>query len=113
MKNLNWGMALASDGRYQIVDTTMSVGIRDDYSRLLSEPFTFFVAPAWWIDERLGIFYNDQYDRQRKEAKRYREREIKNLILEYHGVEERKPRPTWSDDYWEEETTDWFRIKKR
>ena len=106
MKRYNYGVALAVDGDFQTINTIAGPGIKDDYSRTRSEPFTFFVAPHNWIDEKLKIssLTGKVYDRHRHNQMLNCSK-IKELILEYHGIAETKP--SWSD----EPDTDWH-IKK-
>ena len=93
---LNYGVALASSGEYQIVDTTSSPGIKDDYSLTRYEAFTFLVAPHGWIDSRLGIkFLTGGYKSGRRSAIEDHLR-IKNLILKFHGIDVSTKKPSWA-----------------
>jgi len=104
MERLNYGVAMAVSGDFQTVDTTAGPGIKDDYSSMRSEPFTFLVAPHNYVDQRLGIsLLTDGY----KEARRNKmadQSRIKSLILAYHGTTSTVSRPTWADD----PDTEWY-----
>ena len=121
-ERLNYGLALSSNGKWQVVDTTLSPGIRDDYSMTKSEPFTFFVAPAQHmtngvelgVDLALGInkYQDDEYEQKRKDCHKYRPQDIKKAILDYLSISTR-PRTEGEDrgegfGWKEDEKTTWF-----
>lgn len=97
MYRLNWGLALASNGSYQVIDTIISPGVRDDWSIPRCESFTFFVAPADYVDRRLGLSGLDDYKRKRNYYRENRSYYVKQIILDYFGL--KKPVPTWSASY--------------
>ena len=97
MYRLNWGLALASNGSYQVIDTIISPGIKDDWSEPRFESFTFLVAPADYVDRRLGILSLDSYKDKRNYYKNNRSHYVKDIILDYFGT--KKSVPTWSKDY--------------
>jgi len=101
MSRLNYGVAVSSEGDFQIIDTTAGVGIRDDYSEVRSDSFTFFVAPHEWMDERLGLdkwCSEDEYLEARRIVCR-NEVAIKMLIVSYHCDSVSNKSPTWSESH--------------
>jgi hypothetical protein len=99
-------MALSESGDFQMVDTMAGPGIKDDYSRMRSEPFTFFVAPYGWIDQRLGISTLNQEDYLTERRKYVADGcKLKTLILEYHGAKEVVRKPTWASGSSREDTS--------
>lgn len=105
MYRLNWGLALASNGTYQVIDTIISPGIRDEWSIPRVESFSFFVAPADYVDRRLGLSNLSNYDEQRNQLKEYRSSYIKDIILQYFG--NKKNIPTWSVNYSRPKEKEW------
>ena len=96
----NYGLALSSSGEYQVIDTSAGAGVKDDYSRLRSEPFIFYVAPHEYIDKKLKIdnlTKKEEYHLARQKLY-FNKSALKNLILTYHGVVSDKSRPSWSSD---------------
>jgi hypothetical protein len=110
MDKLNYGLALGNDGRFQVADTVHDIGIRDDFSRQLSEPFVYFVAPADYVDRylMLHLLVGEDYLSARRIRMHGRPDAIKDAILMYHGkpTRPRKKTPTWARTH--EDDTDWF-----
>jgi hypothetical protein len=94
---LNYGLALSHDGDYQIINTSHHPGIRDDYSLTLSGPFTYFVAPANYIDHffKLDQIPSQNYYKMRESLLKYNSAQLKDAILAYHGVQT-KNKNTWA-----------------
>lgn len=86
MHQLNWGLALASNGSYQVVDTTISPGIMDNWSEVRFESFTFFVAPADYVDKRLGLLSSNTYKHDRRCYIENKSHYIKDVILSYFNL---------------------------
>tara|TARA_B100001094_G_scaffold241771_1_gene237703 strand:- start:4985 stop:5317 length:333 start_codon:yes stop_codon:yes gene_type:complete len=97
MYQLNWGLALANNGSYQVIDTIISPGIRDEWSEPRFESFTFLVAPAEYVDRNLGLLDSNNYKRKRSYYINNRSYRVKEVILNYFGL--KKPAPTWSENY--------------
>ena len=57
MERLNYGLAINGAGEFQVANTVHAPGVRDDYSRHLSEPFTYLVATSEYVDKAMGIHY--------------------------------------------------------
>jgi hypothetical protein len=99
LQRLNYGLALAHNGNFDVVDTVHSPGVRDDWSLILSEPFTYFVAPHNVVDDALSIAHlkDNFYLAQRSAAIKFKKDLIKNIILAYHGVNLTPKKPSWAD----------------
>lgn len=97
MYRLNWGLALASNGSYQVIETIISPGIRDDWSNTRFESFAFFVAPADYVDRRLGLLSSESYKEKRRYYIESRSYYVKDIILSYFKVKTNTP--TWSKNY--------------
>lgn len=99
MARLNYGLALSTKGDWQVISTTHLPGIRDDFSIIHSEPFTYLVAPAHWVDKELHIhnLSGDHYSKIRQEIITWHPEKIKNLITAYHKWIPKESKPTWAD----------------
>jgi hypothetical protein len=95
---LNYGLALSHAGDFQVIDTVHLPGIRDDYSILLSGPFTYFVAPHQFVDQYFSLdnLSNKDYYSRRQSILKSHAKELKDCILKYHGVQI-KSNNTWAD----------------
>lgn len=100
MARLNYGLALSTKGDWQIINTTHLPGIRDDFSIIHSEPFTYLVAPANWIDDKLSIhsLHGDNYSKIRQEIMTWHPHKIKDLITAYHNWSPKENKNTWAGD---------------
>ena len=100
MERLNYGLALDSEGGWAVIDTVHAPGIRDDYTRISGRSFTYFVAPATFVDHYLNLDSSAPgYLERRRGQFKANESVIKRAILSYHGKSERVrlPRPSWSN----------------
>lgn len=97
MNRLNYGLAIDHAGNYQVIDTSNSPGIRDDYSYYLSEPFIYYVAPYSYIDQFFKIDHlsGAPYNHLRSMILKFQSAQLKDAILDWHGVKEKKSKPTW------------------
>lgn len=109
MYRLNWGLAIASNGTYQVIDTTISPGIRDEWSIPRVESFSFFVAPADYVDSRLGLTNLNNYDDKRRNYRDHRHQLVRDIILAYFGtaVINKANVPTWSSRYRRPKEKEW------
>lgn len=105
MYRLNWGLALASNGSFQVIDTIISPGVKDDWSETRVESFSFFVAPADYVDSRLGLANIYDYKNRREHFLKYRASYIKDIILQY--FDNKKNIPTWSEHYVRPKEREW------
>jgi hypothetical protein len=114
MARLNYGLALGSNGDYQIALTTAEPGVRDDYSPHLSTPFTFFVAPAEYVDGAICLNWleGDAYREGQERAIKEYAYAIKNSILSYHqrSISNRKTHTPTYDFGLGPEITEWEEV---
>jgi len=113
MSELNYGLALGSNGEYQISLTTAAPGIRDDYSHNISRGFTFMVAPAAYVDRLLCIdtLTDGVYMEARADALKRWESSIKTAILTYHNPPgKRVPRKCTHNFGLPKEITEWEEV---
>lgn len=98
MERNNYGLALSSTGDYKVVSTSASPGIKDDYSEVRSESFSFFIAPHKYVDKKLGLdgLTGESYPSSRKYALDYKQRQLRDVILGYHNYPRERKKPTWA-----------------
>jgi hypothetical protein len=94
---LNYGLAIDHAGNYQVIDTSNSPGIRDDYSPYLAEPFIYYVAPHNHIDQLFKIDHlsGAPYNHMRSMMLKFQSAQLRDAILAWHGVKEKNKKPTW------------------
>lgn len=81
---LNYGLAIASNGDWEVIETYYSPGIKDEYSNIRSQTFTLFVAPYEYIDPILLLDQSHlKYERIRKLALSNRPSTFKQAIMDY------------------------------
>ena len=85
MKRPNYGLALSSDGSYQVVSTWYAPGIRDEWSESAKESFVFLVAPAEWVDRFLSIKQHKNYWEERRVLMLRFSLNYMNAIMQYFG----------------------------
>jgi hypothetical protein len=97
MEKLNYGLALGNNGDWQVTLTVHHPGIRDDFSILLSEPFTYLVAPHLFIDNYFGLLNlsPDIYCQKRSELINSKGDLLKDAILAFHNYQIKKVEFTW------------------
>lgn len=98
MARLNYGVAVDYAGNYQVIDTSNSPGVRDDYSSLLAEPFTYYVAPHHFIDHLFKIDHLNgaPYNHMRAMILKLQGEQLKDAILNWHGVKKLVKKPSWA-----------------
>jgi hypothetical protein len=97
MEKLNYGLALGNKGDWQVALTVHHPGIRDDFSPLLSEPFTYLVAPHLFIDNYFGLLHlsPESYQQKRSELINSKGELLKDAILAFHNYQPKKQSFTW------------------
>jgi hypothetical protein len=97
VNRLNYGLAIDSSGNFQVIDTSIAPGLRDDYSYHLSEPFIFYVAPALDVDIHFNINHlvGGPYVHLRAMLIKFQAEQLKDFILTWHGVKEKIVKTTW------------------
>jgi hypothetical protein len=88
IQRLNYGLAISQKGDYQVILTCFQPGVRDDFSRTLDEPFSFFVATYQWVEQRNNFHHlqGDLYLKHRQAFLTHNQFKLKEDILAYHGV---------------------------
>lgn len=99
MSRLNYGLAIDNLGNYQVIDTSNSPGVRDDYSHYLSEPFIYYVAPHNHVDSifKIDHLVGAPYNHLRAMILKYQKDQLKNVILLWHGILDAKQKPSWAE----------------
>lgn len=97
IERFNYGMAISPQGDFQIIDTVHAPGIRDDYSVTISGTFTYFVVHHSVVDKyfKISELQGEKYSSMRASLIKWNKEEVKNVILDWHGVKPKKP--TWAD----------------
>jgi hypothetical protein len=92
VSRLNYGLAIDSSGNFQVIDTSNSPGIRDDFSPYLSEPFIYYVAPALDVDSyfKINHLHGAPYNHLRAMILKFQSQQLKDFILAWHGVTKSK-----------------------
>lgn len=108
---MNYGLTIYPDGVFQIIDTALFPGIKDDFSQETGRTYVFYVAPKNEIDRMIGLvdlgFFYFEIRRLQDPIK------IRDAILNYFGKSIQKI----EIDYEETEETEWeprleYHIKK-
>lgn len=80
----NYGLALSSNGSYQIIDTLHNPGISDEWSSIRNNSFTLLIAPSYWIDSLLLLEGQaSNYQKQRHMLMRMFPQRYRDAILQY------------------------------